>query len=94
MSADADNASTSVNSGPVENAKSSGGPSGRSLLLDYVDKRVGVITNDGRLVVGRLRGFDQVCNIVLDTCFERIFSTDQGAESVDHGVYVIRGDNM
>lgn len=67
---------------------------GRSLLVDYVDKRVGVVTNDGRLIVGRLRGFDQVCNIIMDKCIERIFVADQGVESVDHGVYVLRGDNV
>jgi small nuclear ribonucleoprotein (snRNP)-like protein len=67
---------------------------GRPLLLDYVDRRVGVLTNDGRIIVGRLRGFDQVCNVVLDGCVERVFAAHAGVETVPHGVYVLRGDNM
>jgi U6 snRNA-associated Sm-like protein LSm8 len=67
---------------------------GRPLLLDYVDRRVGVVTNDGRLIVGRLRGFDQVCNVVLDGCVERVFAVHAGVEYVPHGVYILRGDNM
>jgi U6 snRNA-associated Sm-like protein LSm8 len=71
-----------------------GGGAGSSLLVEFLDKRVGVVTNDGRMIVGRLRGFDQVCNVVLDSCVERIFSPDVGMESAEYGVQVVRGDNM
>ena len=33
-----------------------------------------VITNDGRSIVGILRGYDQATNIVLDECHERVYS--------------------
>jgi U6 snRNA-associated Sm-like protein LSm8 len=72
----------------------SSGGAGSSLLVEFLDKRVGVVTNDGRMIVGRLRGFDQVCNVVLDSCVERIFSPDVGVESAEYGVQVVRGDNM
>jgi U6 snRNA-associated Sm-like protein LSm8 len=46
------------------------------------------------VIIGRLRGFDQVCNVVLDECIERVFAANTGVEAVPHGVYVLRGDNM
>ncbi|KAJ1952812.1 hypothetical protein EC988_003348 [Linderina pennispora] len=62
--------------------------------MSYVDRRVSVIMNDGRLVVGTLRGLDQMTNIIMQTCQERIFSEDDGVEVVDLGLYLIRGDNI
>jgi U6 snRNA-associated Sm-like protein LSm8 len=71
--------------------------------------RVGVvslITNDGRNIVvcelhisltnnkGFCKGSDQYTNIVLERCYERVFSKDQGVEIVELGLYVVRGDNM
>ena len=35
---------------------------------------ISVITNDGRSIVGILRGYDQATNIVLDECHERVYS--------------------
>lgn len=70
-------------------------PAGKkSLLLDFVDKKVNVITNDGRNVVGTLRGFDQVCNVILDKSIERIFAPDVAVRVVNLGLYVVRGDNI
>jgi small nuclear ribonucleoprotein (snRNP)-like protein len=34
-----------------------------------------VITNDGRNIVGVLRGFDATNNLILDECHERVYST-------------------
>ena len=45
-------------------------------------------------IVGVLRGFDQVLNIVLEKCHERIFSTKEGMVQNVLGLYMIRGDNM
>lgn len=45
-------------------------------------------------IVGVLRGFDQVLNIVLEKCHERIFSTTEGMVQNVLGLYMIRGDNM
>ncbi|CAL9031827.1 unnamed protein product [Prunus brigantina] len=49
----------------------SSGPSLESL----VDQTISVITNDGRNIVGVLKGFDQATNIILDESHERVFST-------------------
>ncbi|KAJ1724380.1 hypothetical protein LPJ53_001336 [Coemansia erecta] len=65
-----------------------------SQLQTYVDHKVSVIMNDGRLVVGMLRGLDQTTNIIMQGCQERIFSEDEGVEVVDLGLYMIRGDNI
>lgn len=76
-------------------AQSNGKPVGRkSLLLDFLEKSVCVITSDGRSMIGVMRGFDQVCNVVLEKCVERIFAKDKGVEIVPLGLHVIRGDNI
>lgn len=60
------------------------------LLIEVIS----VITNDGRNLVGNLRGFDQTTNVILDECHERVFSPDCGVEQVVLGLYIVRGDNM
>ena len=60
----------------------------------YVNKVVQIITNDGRVIVGVLKGFDQTTNVILEECHERVFSTDAGVEQVVLGLYIVRGDNM
>ncbi|KAJ2645919.1 hypothetical protein IWW40_005784 [Coemansia sp. RSA 1250] len=60
----------------------------------YVDRKVSVIMNDGRLVVGTLRGLDQTTNIIMQGCQERIFSENESVEIVDLGLYLVRGDNI
>ncbi|KAJ0989123.1 hypothetical protein J5N97_007479 [Dioscorea zingiberensis] len=40
-----------------------------------VDQTISVITNDGRNIVGILKGFDQATNIILDESHERVYST-------------------
>jgi len=52
------------------------------MLEGYVDKVVQVITNDGRNIVGLLKGFDQTTNVILDECHERVFSSSAGVEQV------------
>ena len=63
-------------------------------LNDLKDKMVSVITNDGRNIVGMLRGYDQTINIILEKSHERIFSADQGVVQNVLGLYLIRGDNI
>lgn len=53
-----------------------------------------IVTNDGRVIVGALRGFDQSINVVLEDCHERIFSSTSGVELSPLGLYVVRGDNV
>lgn len=63
-------------------------------LESYVDQLISVITNDGRNIVGILRGFDQATNIILDESHERVFSTKEGVQQIVLGLYIIRGDNI
>eukprot|EP00438_Fugacium_kawagutii_P022203 Skav235922 [mRNA] locus=scaffold2493:107451:110625:+ [translate_table: standard] len=63
-------------------------------LEPLVETQISVVTNDGRLFVGVLRGFDQSSNVVLSDCQERVFDTEKGVEQVVLGLYVIRGDNL
>lgn len=58
------------------------------------DKSVGVITSDGKVLVGTLKGIDKSTNIILDDSHERVFSTDQGVEKHNLGLCVIRGENV
>lgn len=43
---------------------------------------------------GRLRGYDQTINVILEQSHERIFSEDKGVEQNPLGLYIVRGDNM
>uniref|UniRef100_M1A5J0 U6 snRNA-associated Sm-like protein LSm8 n=1 Tax=Solanum tuberosum TaxID=4113 RepID=M1A5J0_SOLTU len=74
-------------------------------LESLVDQTISVITNDGRNIVGVLRGFDQATNLILDESHERVYSTKQSAVDVKQdalegvqqlvlGLYIIRGDNI
>jgi len=51
-----------------------------AMLEGYVDKLVQIVTNDGRNIVGLLKGFDQTTNVILDECHERVFSSTNGVE--------------
>jgi U6 snRNA-associated Sm-like protein LSm8 len=44
-------------------------------LESLIDQTISVITNDGRNIVGVLRGFDQATNLILDESHERVYST-------------------
>ncbi|XP_028069139.1 sm-like protein LSM8 isoform X2 [Camellia sinensis] len=56
-------------------------------LESLVDQTISVITNDGRNIVGVLKGFDQATNIILDESHERV-------QQLVLGLYIIRGDNI
>ena len=53
-----------------------------------------MITADGRVIVGKLKGFDQTVNVILNESHERVYSTSSGVEEVPLGLYIIRGDNI
>ncbi|KAG6789601.1 hypothetical protein POTOM_005707 [Populus tomentosa] len=55
---------------------------------------ISIITNDGRNIVGVLKGFDQATNIILDESHERVYSTKEGVQQLVLGLYIIRGDNI
>lgn len=65
-----------------------------SALQTYLNERVLVITQDGRVLLGTLRGSDAVGSIILASSVERIFSADEGVEEVPLGLYVLRGDSI
>ncbi|KAG0141085.1 hypothetical protein CROQUDRAFT_674309 [Cronartium quercuum f. sp. fusiforme G11] len=65
-----------------------------SKLAEYLDKRVLVITQDGRTITGDLKGFDQTTNIILSESIERVYSADEPMEEVPLGLYVVRGDHI
>lgn len=73
-------------------------PSRSNLILDRcLSLRaavISVITNDGRHIVGTLRGYDQATNLILEESHERVYRDDAGVESIVLGLYLIRGDNM
>ncbi|XP_074355564.1 sm-like protein LSM8 [Apium graveolens] len=68
--------------------------SGGTGLENLVDQIISVITNDGRNILGILKGFDQATNIILDESHERVYSTKEGVQQHVLGLYIIRGDNI
>mmetsp|Transcript_9001 Transcript_9001/g.18033 ORF Transcript_9001/g.18033 Transcript_9001/m.18033 type:complete len:100 (-) Transcript_9001:128-427(-) len=65
-----------------------------STLEELIGKKVSVICGDGRCLIGTLKGYDQVQNIVLSETHERAFSLDSPVELIDLGLYIVRGDNL
>ena len=53
-----------------------------------------MVTSDGRIIMGKLVGHDQVQNLILNDAHERVYSSDEPVEHVPLGLYVIRGDNL
>jgi len=63
------------------------------LLKELKGRVVSVITNDGRHMIGTLRGVDAATNIVLTDCKERVYSETEDFQEVELGLYILRGDN-
>eukprot|EP00697_Spironema_sp_BW2_P000123 gnl/Spiro4/10174_TR5407_c0_g1_i1.p1 gnl/Spiro4/10174_TR5407_c0_g1~~gnl/Spiro4/10174_TR5407_c0_g1_i1.p1 ORF type:complete len:101 (+),score=26.98 gnl/Spiro4/10174_TR5407_c0_g1_i1:66-368(+) len=63
-------------------------------MEEWIGHQVSVLTCDGRNIVGTLRGFDQVINIILNDAVERVYSTTSGVEVVQLKLYIVRGDNI
>ncbi|KAI0032873.1 hypothetical protein K488DRAFT_48954 [Vararia minispora EC-137] len=63
-----------------------------SSLQGYVDRRVLLILQDGRAIIGTLAGYDQKSNVVLSDSKERVYSMDDGVEEVPLGLYLVKGD--
>lgn len=67
----------------------------------YLSQKVLLLTQDGRILVGVLQGFDAVGSVILSNTIERIFTAPDedegeqgGVEEVELGLYVLRGDAM
>ena len=70
-------------------------PSDNSYSPTFITtETISVITSDGRNIIGNLKGFDQLTNLILEQSHERVFSEDKGVEQNVLGLYIIRGDNM
>ncbi|KAJ4301394.1 hypothetical protein N0V90_003486 [Kalmusia sp. IMI 367209] len=66
-------------------------------LNAYLNKKVSVLTLDGRTMVGTLMSCDGSMNLVLKDAFERIIrprEEDVPSEEVPLGLYIIRGDSV
>ncbi|PGH07974.1 U6 snRNA-associated Sm-like protein LSm8 [Blastomyces parvus] len=60
-------------------------------------EKVLILTVDGRTLIGTLLSTDQLTNLVLSQTVERIIRTPDDPEpssQVEHGLYLIRGDNV
>ncbi|GMH60007.1 hypothetical protein TrRE_jg7758 [Triparma retinervis] len=65
-----------------------------STLKELIDKKVNVVCLDGRNLIGILSGYDQVQNLVLTSCHERLYTLHSPCELVPLGAYIVRGDNL
>ncbi|KAJ0407150.1 hypothetical protein P43SY_001108 [Pythium insidiosum] len=65
-----------------------------SNLKELMNQNISIITNDGRNIIGVLKGYDQCINVVLDNSFERVYSLKEPVEAVELGLYIVRGDNI
>ncbi|KAG8931626.1 hypothetical protein FRC02_002448 [Tulasnella sp. 418] len=63
-------------------------------LDGYVNRRVLLILQDGRSIVGTLEGFDPRSNVVLSESVERVYSMEEGVEEVELGLYLVKGDTI
>lgn len=61
---------------------------------DLLNKKIEVITCDGRVLVGKLFAIDQVTNLALTDAEERIFAKDEGVQRIALGMYIVRGDHV
>ncbi|XP_020227942.1 sm-like protein LSM1B isoform X2 [Cajanus cajan] len=62
-------------------------------LATYLEKKVVVMLQDGRKLLGLLRSFDQFANVVLEGACERVIVSDIYCD-VPLGLYVTRGENV
>ena len=63
-------------------------------LVTFIGKRVSVTENDGRLIIGRLRGVDQFTNLILDNAEVLQLNADAPPRALPIGSTVIRGDDV
>ncbi|KAF7459405.1 u6 snRNA-associated sm-like protein [Cryptosporidium felis] len=64
-----------------------------STLEPLVNKIVSILTIDNKVYVGNLVGFDQLTNVVLQNCVEKIYLKEFGkVETVQMESLVLRGD--
>ncbi len=66
----------------------------QAMLAPYVGESVSIITNDGRHIVGKLKGYDQMTNLILEGSRERVYpgAGKVGVDEIALGLYLLRGD--
>lgn len=62
-----------------------------ALLENSLDKRISLLLKDGRSLEGKLTGFDEYMNMVLDDTME---SGAEGSDGRRLGTVVLRGSNV
>lgn len=65
-----------------------------SSLKDFLGKKIRVVTTDARLFEGKLESFDHSTNIVISETIERVIYPDEENETLQLGVYLLRGGNV
>jgi U6 snRNA-associated Sm-like protein LSm8 len=63
-----------------------------SYIESLIDQVVSVITTEGKVFTGILKSYDQSMNIILNNCYEKIYSLEEGVTFLKMGLYMIRGD--
>ena len=63
-------------------------------LKNYLDKRLRIKLNANRIVTGKLRGYDQFMNLVLEEAVQINSNTDNNNENEDLGTIMIRGNSI
>lgn len=64
-----------------------------SLPESCIDQIINVITTDGKVLIGTLKGIDKSTNLILDDSHERVFSL-KGAEKHYLGLCLLSGSNV
>ena len=64
-------------------------------LKNYVEKRLEILLNGKRTIVGRLRGYDQFMNLVMEDCSEVTFKGNTNEKELNEiGTVMIRGNSV
>ena len=63
-------------------------------LKNYLDKRLRIKLNANRIVTGKLRGYDQFMNLVLEEAVQINSNNDNNNENEDLGTIMIRGNSV
>lgn len=63
----------------------------QALLEKSVDKRISLLLKDGRVLEGKLTGFDEYMNMVLEETSEKNAAGEEGRRL---GLVVLRGNNV
>ncbi len=62
-------------------------------LKNYLDKRLRIKLNANRIITGKLRGYDQFMNLVLEEAAQ-INNSENANENEDLGTIMIRGNSV